>query len=306
MGVSDDQDLNDLAYFAWVVEAGGFAPAGRRHGLPKSKLSRRIKALEERLGVRLLQRSTRRFSVTSIGEVYYRHCKAVLREAEAAQESIETRHGEPCGSVRLTCPVTLLHYALGPMLAEFMQAYPRVRLDVEASNRRADLIGEGIDLALRVRTPPLEDSNLVMRKLGDSPQCLVATPALLDRLGRPDAPQALAALPSLSTRTAAAHYTWQLVGPGGASELVRHDPRLVTDDMRLLRQAALGGLGVVQLPTLAIHDQIDSGSLERVLPAWAPPCGVVHAVFASRRGMLPAVRQLLDFLAERYPKLANR
>ena len=161
----EQQDLNDLAYFAWVVDAGGFAPAGRRHGVPKSKLSRRIKALEERLGVRLLQRSTRRFSVTSTGETFYRHCKAVLQEAEAAHEAVNLRHGEPCGVVRLSCPVTLLHFAIGDMLNDFLRMYPRVSVELDADNRRVDVIGEGMDVALRVRFPPLKDSDLVMRKL---------------------------------------------------------------------------------------------------------------------------------------------
>ncbi len=299
----EQQDLNDLAYFAWVVDAGGFAPAGRRHGVPKSKLSRRIKALEERLGVRLLQRSTRRFSVTSTGETFYRHCKALLQEADAAHEAINLRHGEPCGIVRLSCPVTLLHCAIGDMLNDFLRLYPRVSLELDADNRRVDVIGEGMDVALRVRFPPLEDSDLVMKTLGASHQILVATPSLLDELGRPSKPEELSRLPSLATRTRKANPQWRLLDARGEERLVVHDPRLVSDDMQALRQAALAGLGVVQLPVMAIREPLAAGALERVLPEWAPPPGVVHAVFASRRGMLPAVRQLVDFLAENYRKL---
>lgn len=302
--MAEHQDLNDLAYFAWVVDASGFAPAGRRHGVPKSKLSRRVKALEERLGVRLLQRSTRRFSVTSVGQTFYQHCKAVLMEADAAHEAVDLRQGEPCGVVRLSCPLTLLHYAIGDMLNEFMRRHPRVSLELEADNRRFDVIGEGIDVALRVRFPPLEDSELVMRKLGESHQILVATPALLDELGRPRTPVDLSRLPSLATKTLQAHQQWQLHDDQGDEQFVRHSPRLVTDNMQALRQAALAGLGVVQLPVMAIRERLDSAALERVLPGWALPTGVVHAVFASRRGMLPGVRQLVDFLAERYQQMA--
>ncbi|MGB8634617.1 MAG: LysR family transcriptional regulator [Rhodanobacteraceae bacterium] len=296
----EQQDLNDLAYFAWVVDAGGFAPAGRRHGVPKSKLSRRIKALEERLGVRLLQRSTRRFSVTSTGETFYRHCKAVLQEAEAAHEAVNLRHGEPCGVVRLSCPVTLLHFAIGDMLNDFLRMYPRVSVELDADNRRVDVIGEGMDVALRVRFPPLKDSDLVMRKLGASHQILVATPTLLDELGRPSTPEDLARLPSLATKTHKANPQWQLLNVRGEERRIEYSPRLVSDDMHALRQAALAGLGVVQLPVMAIREPLAAGALERVLPEWAPPPGVVHAVFASRRGMLPAVRKLVDFLAEKY------
>lgn len=302
----EPQDLNDLVYFAWVVDAQGFAPAGRIHGIPKSKLSRRIKALEERLGVRLLQRSTRRFSVTATGEEFYRHCKAVLLEAEAARESIELRRSELRGMVRLTCPVALLHYAIGDMLAEFMLACPQVELHVEASNRRPDVIGEGIDVALRVRFPPLADSDLVMKKLGDSRQCLVASPDLLHHHPAPRAPEDLARLPTLGTNTINAEYIWRLTGSSGDKVDIAHAPRLVTDDFRQLCQAAVAGVGVAQLPTLAIHAQLQAGTLIKLLPDWEPPCGLVHAVFASRRGMLPAVRRLVDFLAERYEQLECR
>lgn len=299
-------DLNDLAYFAWVVENQGFAPAGRAHGIAKSKLSRRIKALEDRLGVRLLQRSTRRFSVTAIGQEYYHHCKAVLLEAEAAQESIELRSSEPRGKVRLTCPVTLLHYAIGAMLADFMLECPQVELQLEASNRRPDVIGEGIDVALRVRFPPLADSELVMKKLGDSPQCLVASPSLLEGDEAPRMPDDLKRLPSMASTTAHAPHEWHLTALGGDQVTVTHAPRLVTDDLQQLRQAAVAGVGVVLLPTLAIHAQLQAGTLVRLLPDWVSPCGLVHAVFPSRRGMLPAVRRLVDFLAERYGQLESR
>src|SRR5699024_1459107 len=163
--MAETRNLNDLAFFAWVVEAGGFAAAGRRHGIPRSRLSRRVKALEERLGVRLLQRSTRHFSVTATGQTFYRHCQAVLQEADAAHAAVDVGRSEPCGVVRLSCPLTLLHYAVDDILNEFMRRHRQVTLELEASNRRFDIIGEGIDVALRVRMLPLDDSNLVMKKL---------------------------------------------------------------------------------------------------------------------------------------------
>ena len=136
-------DLNDLYFFAQVVDHKGFAAAGRALGLPKSKLSRRIALLEERLGVRLIQRSTRRFAVTDIGADYYRHCKAMLVEADAAQEAIELTRAEPQGTVRLSCPVALVHYQVGQMLADFMAQCPRVQVQLESTNRRVDVIPEG-------------------------------------------------------------------------------------------------------------------------------------------------------------------
>ena len=175
------QDLNDFAWFVQVVDHGGFAAAGRALDQPKSKLSRRIAQLEERLGVRLIQRTTRQFAVTEVGQTFYQHCKAMLIEAEAAQQAVETLRAEPRGSVRITCPVTLLHVHIGPMLARFMARYPGVTLHLEATNRRVDVVGEGIDVAIRVRPRPIEDSDLVMRVLADRGHRLVADDAVEPR-----------------------------------------------------------------------------------------------------------------------------
>ncbi len=297
-------DLNDLYFFAQVVDHHGFAPAGRALGVPKSRLSRRIALLEERLGVRLIQRSTRRFAVTEVGECFYRHCKAMLVEAEAAHEAIATMRAEPQGTVRLACPVALLQYQVGAMLGQFLLQCPRVKLHVEATNRRVDVIGEGFDLALRVRFPPLEDSELVMNVLGESLQCLVAGPALLARHGAPQAPADLHVLPTLDLARGDGEHVWRLVGPDGADATVHHEPRLVTDDMAALRTAALAGVGAVQLPTMVVGDDIARGALIRLLPHWRLRSGIVHAVFPSRRGLLPSVRELIDFLGARYAALA--
>lgn len=291
-------DLNDLYYFAQVVEHGGFTPAGRALDQPKSKLSRRIAALEERLGVRLIQRSTRHFSVTEIGQVYYRHCVAMLVEAAAAREAIEQHRSEPRGVVRLSCPTALLNFWVGPMLAKFMVECPLVELHVESTNRHVDLIQEGIDIALRVRFPPLESSDLVMKVLGESRQRIVGAPSLRKRLPARPTPADVAALPTLHWGSVQREYHWQLEGPNGASAQVRHQPRMVTDDLVALRQAALAGAGAVHMPAVVVCDDLNSGELVNLLPDWAPRTGVVHAVFPSRRGLLPSVRTLLDFLAE--------
>lgn len=294
------RDLNDLYYFAQVIEHGGFAPAGRALGVPKSRLSRRIALLEERLGVRLIQRSTRHFSVTEIGRIFHAHCKAMLVEADAAEEAIEVTRAEPRGVVRMTCPVVLLDALVGPMLADFMARHPQVEVHLEATNRRVDVVGEGIDVALRVRPPPLEDSELVMRVLAERGQCLVASPALLARLGPVQGPADLSRLHSLGLGVPQGEHAWHLFGPDGAEATVRHRPRFITQGMLALRDAAVASVGVVQLPTMMIGGQLADGSLLRVIPAWQPRREIVHAVFASRRGLLPSVRALIDFLAARF------
>ena len=299
------QDLNDLYYFAMVVDHGGFAAAGRALAIPKSKLSRRIALLEERLGVRLIQRSTRRFAVTEVGQNYYAHCKAMLVEAQSAQEAIEQTRAEPCGIVRLTCPVALLDVRVGEMLAAFMAIHPRVDVHLEATNRRVDVVGEGVDVAIRVRPPPLDDSDLVMRVLGDRGQCLVASPALLERLGAPVVAADLARFPSLDLGAPQDDHTWHLLGPHDASATIHHQPRFVTGSMPALRAAAIAGVGIVQLPTMMLGGEIARGELVRLLPDWAPRREIVHAVFASRRGLLPSVRALIDFLIERFQTLRD-
>jgi DNA-binding transcriptional LysR family regulator len=297
------QDLNDLYYFAQSVEHGGFAPAGRALGMPKSKLSRRIAMLEERLGVRLIQRSTRQFAVTEIGRVYYEHCKAMLMQAEAAQEAIEVIQAEPRGTLRMTCPVALLQVHVGTILSEFMARHPLLTVHLEATNRRVDPVAEAIDLAIRVRPPPLQDSDLVIRVLAERSQCLVASPALAQAHGMPPAPAELSDWPSLAIGTPQQDHTWHLYGPDGVQATIHHRPRLVTGDMIALRNAAVAGVGVCQLPVMMVRDQLTDGSLVRLLPDWAPRREILHAVFPSRRGLLPGVRMLIDYLAERFEKM---
>ena len=289
------QDLNDLYYFVQVVDHGGFAPAGRALGMQKSKLSRRIQQLEDRLGVRLLNRSSRRFSITEIGREYYERCVAMLVEAEAADQMIARMSAEPRGIVRVACPVALINFQFGALIARFMAEQPAVQVHLESTNRRVDVIAEGFDVAIRVRFPPIEPSDLVMRRLDTSTQCLVASPQLLPH--SLVSPADLNALPSLDMAPPHDRHQWQLESNDGHKATVPHRPRLVTDDMAALRQAALAGVGVVQLPTMMVWDDIESGRLLHVLPDWHPRAGIIHAVFPSRRGLLPAVRALLDFLA---------
>ncbi|MNY86544.1 HTH-type transcriptional regulator DmlR [compost metagenome] len=298
-------DLNELYYYAQVVEHGGFAPAGRALGMPKSKLSRRVALLEERLGVQLLLRSTRSFAVTEVGKRYYEHCRAMLTEAEAAEESVAMTHSEPCGVVRMSCPVALLSARVGPMLAAFMVLYPRVVLQVDETNRRVDVVAEGLDLAIRVRPPPLQDSDLVLRNLAERGQCLVTSPALLAQCGQASGPMDLAHWPSLEMGVPQETHRWLLQGPNQERAEVRHQPRLVTQSMLALRDAALQGVGVVQLPTMFVGDELRSGALVQVLPGWAPRPEIIHAVYASRRGQLPAVRALLDFLVQQFQAVAE-
>ncbi|QZN91895.1 LysR family transcriptional regulator [Idiomarina abyssalis] len=294
------QDLNDLYYFVKVVDSGGFAPAGRALGIPKSKLSRRIAKLEDNLNAKLIYRSTRSFHLTEVGQKYLQHCRAMLVEAESAQEAIDSLRSEPRGVIKLTCPIALLNAHIGCMLAEFMNLYPEVDIQLEASNRRVDVIAEGVDVAIRVRPPPLEDSDLVMKVLSERTLCIVASPDLVSKFGTPKHLCEIADWPSLGLGTPQKHFTWSWTSPDGQSFEVPFKPRFITTDMVALRDSALAGVGVVQVPKLVVANQINDDSLIELFPDWKAPPEIIHVVFPSRRGLLPAVRTLIDFLADRY------
>jgi len=294
------QDLNDFWYFVQVVDHGGVSPGSRAGGVPKTRLSRRIQLLEERLETRLIQRSTRSFTVTEAGQIFYRHCKAMMIEAEAAQEAIDSLRAEPRGVVRLTCPIALLHVHVGAMLAQFMARYPHVTVQLEETNRQVDVVNESVDLAIRVRPGPLDDSELVMRKLADRGMCLVASPALVARFGLPSSPADLAPWPSLALSRVQQTYRWILFGPQDQEAILHHKPRFITTDMIALRSAAMAGVGIVQLPMMMLKEQFADGSLVHLLPQWRTRREIIHAVYPSRRGQLPAVRALIDFLVESY------
>ncbi|GHD59408.1 LysR substrate-binding domain-containing protein [Jeongeupia chitinilytica] len=292
-------DLNDMYFFAEVAGQGGFSAASRSLGIPKSRLSRRVAELEARLGVRLLQRTTRKLALTDAGERYYRHCLAIRDEARAAEEAVQEIQSEPRGTLRISCPVTLAQWSLAPLLGEFMARYPQVRLNMLIANRAIDVIEEGVDVALRVR-PALQDSaTLVVKKLGISRTILVASPEQLLRQGQPGAPEELSWLDTVALGDSDGRTQWPLLGPGGAEYLFSHYPRLVAEDLQTLREASAGGVGMALMPDFMCREQLKSGALVQVLPEWSPQPGIVHAVYPSRRGLLPAVRALLDFLGER-------
>lgn len=300
------QDLNDLAYFAAVADHGGFAPAGRALDMPKSKLSRRISLLEERLGVRLFHRTTRRFALTDTGHALLAHAHAMLAEAEAAEALVMEASSAPRGTVRLSCPPALLQAAVGEMLTRFLNAWPQIRLHIQATNRPVDVWEGGVDFALRVRAPgaplPLEET---VKVLAVSPHLLVAAPSLLTSAMPPSVPDDLLALPALSLGQRTDGHVWTLWNGAGERAQIPHVPRMVVDDVAVLRCAARAGSGCASLPLMMIHEDLKRGDLLQLLPGWKLEPGQVQAVFASRRGMRPAVRQLLDALAEEFAQMVK-
>ncbi|WHU01948.1 LysR family transcriptional regulator [Sphingomonas sp. NIBR02145] len=291
-------DLNDYAYFAEVVAHGGFAAAGRALREPKSKLSRRIAGLEARLGLRLIERSSRRFRVTDTGQAFYERCRAILAEAEQAEALVLQAQAEPHGRIRFSCPTGMLEPIAG-LISSFLQRYPKVRLQLVATDRPVDLIAERVDLALRVRASLTSDAALTMRSLGKSTRIVVASPQLANRI---ETIEQLGEVPALATSDAADDLEWHLETEAGRSHVLRVEPRLGCEDMAAVRSAAIDGLGVAILPDHVCFDALESGRLVRVLPEWRGVQGIVHLVFTTRRGLPPAVRALIDHLAAGFPR----
>ena len=299
------QDLNDMIYFAEVVERGGFAAAGRVLGIPKSRLSRRVSELESQLGVRLLHRTTRKLSLTDVGEAFLRHCQAVRESAQAAADTVAQVQTEPRGTLRVSCPVTIAHSVLGELMPAFLARYPLVRVEMLVSNRAVNLVEEGVDVGLRVRDNVEGSASMVVKRLDRTSQVLVASPRLLERQGTPRTLADLAKLDSIAMSAQDGKASWSLIGPGGVRETVQHQPRYVADDLLTLKFGAVAGTGICWLPDYMCQDEIRLGTLVRVLPDWAQPQGIFHAVFPSRRGLAPAVRKFLDFLADTVPGHSN-
>jgi len=287
------RDLNDFAYFAEVVRHGGFAPAGRARREPKSKLSRRIARLEERLGLRLIERTSRRFRVTDIGRTFYERCRAIQGEAEQAEALVAQAQAEPHGRIRFSCPTGLVEVVAGSV-HHFLRAYPRVELQMIAADRPVDLIEERIDLALRVRASLTTDAELTMRTLGRSRRILVAAPGCATDLRKIED---LAGHSTLATSDAGDSVEWALECDDGRRYLSRQRPRFGCEDMAAVRDAAIAGLGIALLPWHVCARALDTGRLVPVMPGWQGQTGIVHLVFTTRRGLPPAVRALIDRLA---------
>jgi len=289
------QDLNDLYVFSKVVEHNGFTGAAKALGVARSSICRRVSALEERLGIRLVQRTTRHFAVTELGREFHAHCVRMVAEAQAAYDRVAYARAAPSGMIRVSCPPMIGQLVVGPLIPLFVEKNPQVRIAMEATDREVDL-EENFDLCIRVRQVPSEDSGLIMRSLGIVQQVLVASRAYLDRNGRPSLPADIGRLATVGYGSVQGPHVWKLVDPDDNEVQVRHEPTLIADDMVLVRQAAEGGLGIAQLPLSVCVNEIRQGLLEIVLPDFLAPLSEIQVVFPSRRGMLPAVRSFIDFL----------
>jgi DNA-binding transcriptional LysR family regulator len=288
-------DLNDLYYFGEIVRHGGIAAAERATREPKSKLSRRLAQLEDRLGVPLVERSTRRFRVTEVGQTFYQHCTNMVLEAQQAQAVVAGIKERPYGAVRFSCPTGMLD-TVTPLLASFLATHPDVSLDVVTSNSALDLIEQRIDVALRVRFSLEGDASLIMRSLACSRRILVAAPLVAAQIEGETDPDCLTHIPSLAFGADDAPDVWRLVGPDRCERVFHLNPRMTCGELSVLRAAAVAGLGVALIPDHFCLEQLQHGRLVRLLPNWCKRSGLVHLVFTTKRGLTPAVRAFIDHL----------
>ncbi|EYC50494.1 LysR family transcriptional regulator [Hylemonella gracilis str. Niagara R] len=287
-------NLNDLQFFVASVDAGGFAAAARRLGVPKSTVSKRVAMLEDSLSARLIQRSSRRFVLTDVGTAVLDHARAALIEAEAAQAVVRERQAEPSGLVRVTSSIPTAQGLLARHLPTLALRYPRLQLQLEVTDRFVDLVQEGYDLALRSHRAPLPDSGLLQRRLLVEAIVLVAAPAYLASAPRLVQPQDLVDHAGLLVGRQAT--VWRLEASGAAFCEVAPRPVMVANESVVLMEAARAGLGIACLPEPLCEPAFASGALRRVLPDWHAGNITTTAVMPHRRGQLPAVRAVLEFL----------
>lgn len=294
------QDLNDLTLFLQVVDAGGFSAAERVTGIAKSRLSRRIAALEAQLGVRLIQRSTHHVRVTEIGERVARHVRVIMDEADAIRATVAETQAEPAGLIRVSASPLIGELYLSAWLADYMQHHPKVRVSPDLSNRYVDLLAERIDLALRFSSTPLRAAEIVARPIGEGRMVLVASPSYLAQHGEPKELEDLDRFPSIGQGTLEAVRPWIFRAADGATFIHHPQPCFVSDSILALREATLKGAGVAYLPAEACSEGLRLGHLRELLPMHAPSSSTLYAVYPSRRGLTTAVRRLITFLEERH------
>lgn len=290
--------VDDLLLLVEVIEAEGFTAASQRTGIPKSRLSRRIASLEERLGVCLLTRNSRSFSVTEIGYRLHEHGLLIRAETRSAMTVAQDSAAEPSGPLRVACPMALAAIYVVDVAVAFARVHPRVRLHLSTTHGTGEPRCDPYDLVIHPSTHSLPDSDLVARRLAQISYALVAAPSALDADHWPTTPQTLAGKPAIGWNSNEAWANWQLDGPNGQSEELRLPVRFASDSLLTVRKAALAGLGVARLPWAQCWSDIQAGNLRVVAAGWAPPPMSIYALYSSRRQLSLAAKAFIAALSE--------
>ncbi len=296
--IEAETQLDAMALFARVVEAGGFSAAARDLGLSKASVSKRIARLEDRLGVRLLNRTTRRLSLSEAGEAFYAGCRRMVLEAEAAEQAVTHLAAAPRGTLRVNAPMSFGQLHLAPALNAFLERYPELAVDLVLDDREVNLVQDGFDVGVRIK--PLRDSSLIARRLAPSRALVCAAPAYLEAHGAPKRPEDLARHACLLYSYQSEPGVWVLSGLEGERR-VRVSGRLRANNGEALLKAAVAGFGITRLPTFILGEEVRAGRLQPILTDWTAGRPVaVHAIYPASRNLSPKVRVFVDFLAERF------
>jgi DNA-binding transcriptional LysR family regulator len=287
-------DLGQIASFVKVVQSGSFSAAARQLGMPKSTVSRRVSELEDQVGARLLQRTTRTLSLTDAGRLFYEHALRIVAEVEEASQAVGRMQASPRGLLRVTAPLSF--GVLGPIVAAFLDEHPEVQVELVCTDRQVDLVEERFDVAIRAGR--LADSSLVARSLGTIKRVLVATPSYCKEHGTPKAPAELERHACIVFGAGTAPNVWTLEAGGKVAE-VRVVPRLMVNDFEIMRAAALAGVGIAWMAEFACAEDLRKGRLRHVLPEWCAAEAPLHAVYPTSRHLSPKVAAFIDLVRER-------
>jgi len=287
------QDIARIRAFVQVFDAGGFSSAARQHGRSKALLSKYVTDLEDYLGVRLMNRTTRKLSLTEAGEAYYREASQLLQQLDDLDATISDQTSEPRGMVRVSAPRNLGETTLAPAIFAFMAKNPLVSVDLRLEDRYVDLVEEGVDVALRIST--LADSSLIARKISDMRHVICGSPALIERVGAPKSGEDLRSMPCILDTNMPSHSSWRFIEGGRPITVHVAGPARVNSPVAAM-QAALAGLGFAVLPTYLADPHIAEGRLQRVLEDRMPEGPSLQAVYPHRRHLAGKVRALIDHL----------
>ncbi|WP_180084409.1 LysR substrate-binding domain-containing protein [Acinetobacter sp. YH12145] len=290
--------FDDYYYFYLVVKHGGFSAASEASNITKSKLSRRILDLEAKYNVTLIQRSTRHFKVTTLGQELYEECIKVIEQVECAHQVLLKQKSELEGLVKISCPPVMMKHQIRPLLNQFLKDHPKVQVELELSSRRVDVLHDDIDLAIRTNFSKNEDSSIIVRDVIKTVHCLVISPELLQGRELKHITE-LTEFPSIVLGTQKNRYQWHLHHTGQQEQIeITLQPRIKSNDLAGAYYAALDGLGIADLPYLTVQADIEAGRLIHLFPEWCSNVGTVQLVYASRKGQRLVMERLIDYLVD--------
>lgn len=298
-------NFDDYYYFYLVVKYAGFSAASEASHISKSKLSRRIIALENHYKVKLIHRSTRQFKITALGQQFYEQCCRIIQQAEQADHILLNQKHQVEGLIKISCPPLMLTFQLRHLFTQFLTLYPQVEIEFEISSERINIIQDNIDLAIRTNFNSTEDSNLIIRDVIRTTHCLVASPTLIQDQ-KPLALTDLHQFPSIALGTQASHYQWQLTHRDNQENVVLPiQPRIKSSDLMGVYYAAMDGLGIADLPYLIVEADLQTGKLIHLCPEWYSNIGTVQLVYASRKEQRLLMSKLIDHLVEGLEAMAQ-